>query len=262
MQIYPINNFNNLNFGSCLKANQKPNSFASFLEAWVPNLSQLDLMPRYREFYCAPVSAANILVSKAENGFPNLNRLNPTALIQDLGRYFKTGICYDENAGTTSQNLISGLEKYVTDKGYGINISYSEIRPVNSKYKQNLMLDLSTLTSDLQAKKGVILNIGFYRKNTHNGQTRYERLQGHFISAHRFDQGAGLLICDPYLKGDNTKYINLSKINEGVLIHDRGKEAILTSSANSFYEIKERFPYNDTNIASILEGVISFELVK
>ena len=63
--------------------------------------------------------------------------------------------------GTTAQNLINAIEKYLLSKRLHTDIKYYGIRKVEKKYKSKTPLNIC---EELQNGRSVILNIGFINK--------------------------------------------------------------------------------------------------
>lgn len=117
------------------------------------------------EYTCAPVCAANCISDIFNQKF------EPDALVQELSKLAKTG-----KDGTTAQNLISAIEKYVSKKHLQTQIKYYGIRRVSRHYESQKPLDIC---EELQNGRFVILNIGFYENN----KGVLMRKDGHYVNA-------------------------------------------------------------------------------
>lgn len=239
-----------------------PKSNPAFCAAY-PDLKQYNL-PKVGEYYCGPVSAANSIINLAQNGFPELYKSNPTSLIYELARYFKT----DEH-GTTTNNLCTGIEAYINSKGYQTQIKYQGLRPTEQKYSAGQVPDLDWIKQELEKKNAVILNIGIYKKQNLNGKTFYQRHYGHFVNVSGKNTNGltadanYLSIYDPYDRIKGEHYIKTTPINEGKFINNSDdNEARLTDNAAGFLEIPTKFSYFNSNEIAVIDGIISFEVKK
>lgn len=203
-----------------------------------PDFKQYNL-PNVGEYYCGPVSAANIIAMFAKKGFVNLYPTNnPIALIKELAKNFQTN-----NHGTRTDGIILGLKSFVESKGYKADIKYQGFRDIDPSVKSANIPDLNWIMAEMKKGNAILLNIGIYDKSMQNGKPVYTRQYGHFVTA----VGAGtdglsgnpnyLTIHDPYdrVKGDH--YIKVKQIPEGKLIHNAGDDEIaLTDNAAGFLE--------------------------
>lgn len=224
-----------------------------------PDLKQYDI-PKVGEYYCAPVSAANVIAMFAQNGFSNLNQSNDSRkLIEDLAQSFRT-----TKHGTTTANLCRGLTSFVESKGYKANIKYQGFRDIDPTFKSANIPDLNWITNELKNNNAVLLNLGVYKKSVQNGKIVYTRQYGHFVTA----IGCGnnglavasdyLTIHDPYnrVKGDH--YIKVKQITEGKFIHNPDDDEIsLTDNAAGFLEAAQRFNYFAPDEVAVINGAIS-----
>lgn len=229
-----------------------------------PDLKQYSL-PGVSEYFCGPVSAANGIISLSENGFPELFKSgNPAVLINELGAYFKTN-----KQGTTTNNLCTGLESYISSKGYKAKIQYQGFRPTEQKYQKSLIPDLQWIKQELDKQNVVILNLGIYKKQTINGQTVYRRQYGHFVNAtgkntNGLQPDANYIsIHDPYDRVSGDRYIKTTLITEGKFIHNSDdNETTLSNNAKGFTEIPTRFNYFAADEVAVIDGAISVEVRK
>lgn len=230
----------------------------------IPDLKQYDL-PNVGEYFCAPVSVADGIISLSKKGFPQLYKQeNSTALINELASYFKT-----DEKGTTTNNMCLGLESFINSKGYNSNIKYQGFRPTEQKYHTTLIPDLNWIKQEMDKQNAVILNLGVYKKTTQNGKTVYKRQYGHFVLATgKNTNGVGidpnyLSIHDPYDRVKGNHYIKTSSIAEGKFIHNSDdNEKVLTDNAKGFIEIPTKFNYFSSDEVAVIDGAISLEIKK
>lgn len=252
-------------FNYALIANNSVNFGAQQSErAQYPDLKQYNI-PEWGEYYCAPVSVANAMAMFSDNGYPNLNQShNSMKLINELAQDFKT-----TKRGTTTKNLINGLQSFVQSKGYKANIKYQGFRDIPSNIKSGNVPDLNWIKDEINSGNAVLLNFGVYKKGTRGGKTLYSRQYGHFVTA----VGAGtdgltanpnyLTIHDPYDRVKGNHYIKVKQIPEGKLIHNAGDDEIsLTDNAAGFLEIAQRFNYFAPDEVAVINGAISMNVHK
>lgn len=228
-------------------------------KAQYPDLKQYNI-PEWGEYYCAPVSAANVMAMFSDNGYPNLNQShNSMKLINELAQDFKT-----TKRGTTTENLIKGLNDFVESKDYKAEIKYQGFRDISPQIKSGNIPNLNWIKDEINAGNAVLLNFGVYKKSIQDGKPVYTRQYGHFVTA----VGAGtdgltanpnyLTIHDPYdrVKGDH--YIKVKQIPEGKLIHNADDDEIsLTDNAAGFLEVAQRFNYFAPDEVAIINGAVS-----
>ncbi len=227
------------------------------------DLKQYNL-PEVGEYYCGPVSVASGIVTLVKRGFSLLDNPSELNLIKELGAYFKT----DAN-GTTTNNMCNGLEAFIKPKGYQAIIKYQGFRPTEQKYKIAAIPDLNWIKAEMNKNNIVLLNLGVYKKSTHEGKNIYTRKYGHFVLATGINHNGlnvdpnYLTIHDPYdrVKGDH--FIKTNKIDKGKFVHNpNDNETSLTNDANGFLEISPRFNYFASDEVAVINGVISLEVKK
>ncbi|MBI3589814.1 MAG: C39 family peptidase [Candidatus Melainabacteria bacterium] len=166
----------------------------------MPDFCQADT--RYGEFpkdgkhhYCAPTAVSNILVYLDTNGFPNMlapdvpNNYDQFKLIKLLGsdKYMKSA------HGTKTSNLMSGLEKYVKERGYKISIQYKNLKHVGKYLVIDKTLKPSWIKNKLDENYECVLGVNFYSRK------KKERIGGHYVTVVDFQDNDPLkiLVHDP-----------------------------------------------------------------
>lgn len=256
--ISPVS-INSINMNNMVSFSSRPS-----IKTFAPDLKQYEI-PGLEEYYCGPVSAANGIIMQAQRGFSRLYQSQESkALIYELGGYFNA----DKN-GTTTANMITGLQSFVNAKGYNCNLKYQGFRPIDSKYKTSTLPNLDWIKGEINKNNTVLLNIGVYKKSVKDGKTIYTRQYGHFVTA--TGQGSNgismdpncLTIHDPYNRVSGNHYIKTQEITQGKFIHNPDdNESTLTDNAVGFYEISPKFNYFANDEVGILNGVISLEMLK
>lgn len=256
--INPIK-INSINKNNTVSFPSHPSFKSSF-----PDLKQYEIRGM-GEYYCGPVSAANGIIMLAQRGFSRLYQPQDSkSLINELARYFKT----DKN-GTTTANMIDGLQSFVNAKGYNSKLKYQGFRPIDPKYKITTIPNFDWIKNEINKDNAVFLNLGIYKKNIQDGKTIYTRQYGHFVTA--TGQGSngisiepnGLTIHDPYNRVHGDHHIKVQEITQGKFIHNSDDNEIsLTDNAAGFYEISPKFNYLAPDEVGIINGVVSLEMVK
>lgn len=132
--------------------------------------------------FCGPTSASNLLLYLDRTRFPNmLSQESPTLsdqqkLIEKLGS--KEYMCTGEY-GTGTNNLISGLEKYVRERGYKINVQCNGYPDCNRKYNRGNSPNPAWLKEKVDNGYEAILRIGYYYQYPDGSYWRYS---GHYVT--------------------------------------------------------------------------------
>lgn len=189
------------------------------------------------EYSCAPVCAANCVINILNQ------KLSETELIKTLAQDAHT----DKN-GTTANNLILAVEKYLKKRHLDTEIKYYGIRKVARKYESRKPLNIC---EELQNGRSVILNAGIYKKYS----KILKRTQGHYMNAYAC-KGDEILIADPYAKNRSTFYIKLQKLDNIQVKNYKDNEKF--SRINyEYYQIIPNFDYLSNDEVMLLNGVIS-----
>ena len=237
----------------------------SIYKSTMPNLCPVDyrnsVAPRIQSSSCGPTSIANIIRYLAGH---NLRQLMPPQgksdetianlrLIETLTR-----IMHTTQTGTVASDLISGLEKYVRDRGYKISIEWAG-KSYSGKYKYESLVDPEWIMNGTIGPYNSILWLGNYEYNTK--RETYKRKTGHAVTVAGFSSVYDeLLIHDPSpIKRKYPIYCKLHKLTKGTLKNGDGIDHL----AKRFYELREVYPYKDDgSLVTIIEGALSFEVFR
>ncbi|MBI3590301.1 MAG: hypothetical protein HY094_02845 [Candidatus Melainabacteria bacterium] len=224
----------------------------------MPNLSPIishmtNTKQRVLDSSCAPVAAANIISYLAHH---NRARLLPpqgnssrayihTKLVEKLIRYMNTTI-----SGTSDLDLITGIEKYIVDRGYKIKLSWVG-DSYTGKHKESSTVDPEWVMQGTLGLSNVILCSGDYKYSSR--YDLYKRICGHAVTLAGFNTAYNeLLIHDP------------ARVKKPIcceLITLKGKKL---SDENGGYHLGSRFyelrEFDDESIIRVIEDVLCFEV--
>ena len=227
-----------------------------------PDFCQADTkygtLPKSGASHCAPVAVSNLLIYLNKNGFYKFtNSKNPTEenqfkLIKELGNYMKTDVI----SGTKPKNVVIGLEHFVRDKGYNIQVETMGWR--SKKNRIGKIPNLKWIKKSSIDNSNVILNIGWYKYN--KSSNTYFRTNGHYISVVGFDNNF-LLVHDPAKRdglSKKTLKCSLSGLKQNsVLELKSGKK----TSSKGYYKLN-CLQIKKGNDLAIIDGAIAFSVQK
>jgi hypothetical protein len=202
--------------------------------------------------YCCPVAVSNSLVYFARHGFPALlpgsddTAQSQIDLINLLASsdYFGT----DPENGTAPGSVLSGVQKYIEEKGYQCRrLEYEGWRNVGSAEAATVKAarpDLDWLSGGVTNPHGAVwLNIGWYREIT-DGE--WKRTGGHWVTLVGVRPGEAdgdppiFLIHNPATRGNGDQpddpdkdVVYLKAVDSGTL--DTGKTS--TEDASGMYQL-------------------------
>lgn len=218
-------------------------------------------LPDNGSTYCGPVAASNILVHLDRNRFQNLLDVTDPAdndqleLIKLLGsnRYMRTSL-----HGTPPINLMSGLEQYITDRGYTPSIKWRG-KESGGKYASGTELpDPAWLKKEIENGSHAILIMGFYEK-LEGGITLFLRSGAHYVTLNGFKSDREIFIHDPGPhsgKEPKKELYKLVPIQDGRMGSGLGGSV---RSANGYWMLEAINPINPSPVL-ILEGVVVFNI--
>jgi hypothetical protein len=211
----------------------------------IPDYYQLDTsyggFPEGGNMYCAPVSVSNSLMWLANNGFDSLakntadRKKDQYDLISDLASRMKT----DADEGSSAEDILTGVAKYISDKGYkNFQLRYQGWRPCTAEsYTGITVPDMEWIKKGIEGKGSVWLNIAWYKYDA--SKDEYNRTGGHWVTL----VGSGyngnpnyLVIHDP-ITGYTNHYVLPEKITSGRLT---GEYKNLPLSAIGYYIMNNR----------------------
>ncbi len=208
---------------------------AYLYKSTMPNLCQVDkrsdFLSKSPNPYCGPVAISNALIYLARNGFPMI--ISPMGklstlqaqfkLIELLAKYMNT----TKPRGTDPLDLISGLEKYIRERGYRTSISsrgfLEDVKGDRDKY-----YDSSNIPTPRWIMKGaiedsnVVLNIGYYKRKGKGND--YKRSNGHYVTVAGFKSTKDELIIHDPGPGRALANSKLVKISQGTLLEESEEE--------------------------------------
>ncbi len=251
-------------------------ALSSILSLYSPTLSQDDKKPQMPDFfqtheklpgrgskYCAPTVVSNILVYLDTNGFPNMlkaerpNEEDQLELIKLLGskEYMATA-----SFGTNPPMVMAGLEKYVKEKNYNINIKYkgfeggkylTDKEPPSPKW----------LKEEIDKGSHAVLRFGYYSPD--KGKELLLRVGGHYVTVVECKNDNEVYIHDPYPsdKDDKSPKKELYKFvpsKEIKLLRDPDLPKEIVSSKGYWNLDLASVPHKRHTM--ILEGIIVFKV--
>lgn len=222
----------------------------------IPDYSQRDPaydgLPGKGSQYCGPSSVSNILMWLSDNGFPNLTphsedrKKDQFDVIYALGspKYMDTGLTGSSTSGTNPTKLLSGLKKYIVDKGYAYNrLEYQGWRNVPYEFDTQVkVVDLKWLKQGIQGYGGAWMGIGWYNYNPATDD--YSRFDGHWITLVGYGHDGkeanlnSLIVHNSLTSSPNypkNEYLFPEKINSGIL---KGNYTGLPCSAVGYSKVK------------------------
>jgi len=240
----------------------------------IPDLPQVNIDPSFAgdgKNYCAPVSVSNSLIWLSQNGFPRLSpgrgseRQNQIEIIRKLASpdFMDT----DEEEGTSVENVLYGVETYVTQAGYKPSLlAYQGWRPHPEEFSTGISVpELSWIIAGIEGTNMAWLNIGFYTYD--EDADEYERMSGHWVTlvGHGVD-GSGkpnpnsLIIHDPSPRTDDDdccQHLLTVRLTEGTLI---GRKKGLPRSAAGFLDCSSGLAMKRGADCAIVDGVVVLKL--
>jgi hypothetical protein len=214
-------------------------------------------------YHCGPSSASNIVVWLYENGFTNLSTGTQSEALKNVVNNLSQSEYMDtEGVGATDPvNLVSGLDKYLTDRGYNVTaMEFQGWKNVADKYDTNVTVpELDWIKEGTRDYSGVLLHLGWY--NHYSATDRYRRNGGHWVTVVGYGKDSEgntnpnfLIIHDPNTDDDEeNEYINMTNITSGTFVHTH---ATIPNSAVGFYIMDGV----QTNTIPILEGAVRFNV--
>lgn len=209
--------------------------------------------------FCAPTAVSNSLMWLAANGYDDLrpsgaNKRAQIAMIRSLSKAMNTS----PSLGTDAAQLLSGVEDYVTEAGYGIaELSYEGWRPVPSDYEAGELPDLDDIRNAIADEQSAVwLNVGWYTWD--EDEEAYVRKGGHWVTVVGY-KGDDLLIHDPSPaagSGFRTQRISLEELTEGDLT---GPQTNLPRPAAGYYEVGREMAVA-AGYTCILDGAVFLRL--
>ncbi|HYH09387.1 MAG TPA: hypothetical protein VEK11_20235 [Thermoanaerobaculia bacterium] len=210
--------------------------------------------------FCAPTAVSNSLMWLAANGYDDLRPEGNTkraqiAMIRTLsGRnYMNTS----PTRGTDVEQVLAGVETYVTENGYTIEeLSFEGWRPVPEEYHYSEHPDLDDVKASIADEQSAVwLNVGWYTYDEDTGD--YRRSGGHWVTVVGYVDD-DLLIHDPQPGAGSslrTQRISFEEITEGRLT---GGYPNLPRSAEGYYEVGGEMVTGSKTC--ILDGVVFLKL--
>lgn len=252
---------------------------SSILSLYSSSSSQQNTKPQIPDFFqthkelksfggkaCAPVAVSNILTYLDTNGFPNMlqaelpNDDDQLELIKLLAskEYMATA-----SYGTNPLFVMKGLEKYVKERDYKINIKYKGFE--GAKYLTDKEPPSPKWLKE-ESDKGsyAIMRFGFYYPNDKN-KGLLVRWGGHYVTVFECKNENEVYIHDPSPsdKDDKLPKKELYKFiptKDVTLLRDRDlpKETV---SSKGYWSVAPASVLHRRS-TMILEGIIAFKLDK
>ncbi len=174
---------------------------------------------------CVPTSAANLMLWFGENGFPQLMTVrakdgkaeNTESVDEGVIRALVQRTKSDDKTGTPSDQMCSGLAKYVHDAGYGCTITYRGL--LTSK-----RFDLKWLDENRNHNTGFLLLFAYVKYD--DGAKGYKTSAdfGHAVTLVAATEN-GLLVNDPqHVSGqDGKRFLEVTVDDDSVWREETGK---------------------------------------
>lgn len=214
--------------------------------------------------HCAPTSVSDGLIYLAKaygwkNLVPGTGHEDQIKLIQELAEEFGTD---PSIGGTNPDKILTGLQSYVTSKGYDFSRlelkSWRGVSAANKEFKIGAKPDMSWMRSAARSKDTVmIFNFGWYRE-TEDG---YERKGGHWVAVVGVGSDNGFIVHNPILpseKQSNQKAVTLTLLDEDFIVAKESGEA----NMKGYYEGDGPGLPHGGSVTAILDSVIVFSLKK
>lgn len=235
---------------------------AYYYKRSMPNLCQTDrrseFLRAHGEYACVPVSVSNIIIWLAKNYFqmlvpPQGKLTNLEAhfnLAEKLAKYMKM-----DSKGTEWRDLIDGLEKYIKDRGYRVNIKQQGV--INNDIPES-----EWLMRGLIGTSNTVLSIGWYKHDIK--QDKYKLIQSHCVAGAGFNNARGQLIIHDSHRASKEKprYCTLKPITKESSFVYYGD----SSSAAGFHELHGATIGEEEKIKGankvVLEGGIVFQVYR
>lgn len=209
--------------------------------------------------HCGPTATSNVLVFLDTNGFPNmLKQEEPTSgdqleLINLLSSKEYMNTVY---WGTVPNELMSGLEKYVKEKGYKIRIKWVGLD--GDKYTVSTSPPTPVwLKREFQNSSHTILRLGYYQKFSDGN---YYRAGGHYVTVVGFKSPNRIYVHDPGFdsgKEPKTELYKLVLYTKGNLKGWYGEEAL---KGKACYKLERIDTKGRDDYLTVLDGALAFKV--
>ena len=227
----------------------------------IPDLCQeSDELPYRGLSYCGPVAVSNILVHKQKNGFPNMistdehGLVNQLELVKTLGspEYMNTS-----HEGTLQVNMMAGLEKYVSKRGYDAVIVWRGEH--GGKYTtKSEPPDLEWIQRQVQYGSYVILCVGYYNQTY---PSTFEQIYTHYVTLVNCQQNDNeIQIHDPSPfsgKEPKTETFKLLPMRRGESIQSWYGDILNFKSAEGLWKLSGTDKLSNGCDLAIVEGAAS-----
>ncbi len=258
---------------------------ASFTDKIADTYDYYQLDPAYGGFtdgsnFCGPTSVSDTLMWLGDHGFDKLaahtsdRKKDQHDLIATLGSidYFKTSAV---SSGTLANDMLVGLKKYVTEKGYsyrrlhymgiGSVMPFAPELAVDAEFNlQSEAINIGWLKRAIEANSSVWLAVGLSHYD--EGTKTYESELGHWLAVvgHGVQKDGTpnpniLITRDPYTSNAEVQYLEL-RSTQGRKLHYTGMGLDYTASADGCYELlgAGQFAFSYPNV--VLVGAVALEL--
>jgi hypothetical protein len=214
--------------------------------------------------HCAPTSVSDGLIYLAKaygmkDLVPGAGRAAQIKLIQELAEEFGTD---PSIGGTNPDKILTGLQSYVTSKGYELSRlelkTWRGVSAANKEFKTGAKPDMAWMRSAARSKDTVmIFNFGWY----HQTEDSYERKGGHWVAVVGVGSENEFIVHNPILpseKQSDKKIVALTLLNEDFIVAKESGEA----NMKGYYEGEgPGLPHGDS-VTALLDSVIVFSLKK
>ncbi|MCI4667029.1 MAG: hypothetical protein MRZ79_02635 [Bacteroidia bacterium] len=213
--------------------------------------------------YCGPVATSNAFVWLDKNNYPKINpyansKSGQIKMVLDLAKpkYMNT----EEGSGTGPSKMISGIKKYLQDKGYSPK-SIEMAGWKNSSDKIGSKPKMDWIKKGILEHSMVFLNVGWYEYDAN--KNKYTRVGGHWVTAigYGVDQNGNersnyIIVHDPAGRAGKNKsqqYVKLNKIANANLDTKRSSGP---TNASGYYRASGTLKIKSIADRSILDNVV------
>lgn len=217
-------------------------------------------LPNLGVSHCGPVAVSNALMWLSQNGFSNIYKSKYVGaqkqydmiLTISSSEYMKT----QKKKGTQPKQIVSGLEKFVNNSGYGVEI---ETMGWRSKSKRiGKIPDINWMLNSVKNNSNLILNIGWYIYD--NANNYYHRTNGHYVTVTGFDTDGdfpNFYVHDPANRDGLSKKTIVctpKKLRRNAKLQLKSGKTI---SSEGFFEL-QGLKVKKGNDLAIIDGAIAF----
>lgn len=241
----------------------------SYYKRGMPNIFQAN--PKSRalreegETFCGPASVANPLVWLAKNYFSTLlpPQGSQSEITAKLRLVEELADCMDCNGyGTSELDLISGLRRYVRDRGFRAEVHWKGLDE-RDEYHCGILTDAKWIMKSMLDDSNVVLVVDNFNLVDKITGSKWSRKSGHYLTGAGFRIRKGQLHVHDPGKGEERRTPETLQLQE--LSDIKLKRSLLGAhgTGKPFYELREaNSGFIDFYKRVILRGVIAFRVFR